>query len=164
MARDPLTSIPGEAKLRLALRQLEFLVCVDLFQNATGREADLLLPTTSWLERWDIANTTALFQHTPLIQYTRPVRTAPGSSFRSPHSGSDEFGIGAALMRQSDVGAFLELACLGYQPGDLAHSVAVAGAPVVPGRLGSPCPATTARTLSGTRPTHPRTPDAVLAC
>jgi anaerobic selenocysteine-containing dehydrogenase len=85
VAGDPLTSIPGEAKLRRALRQLECLVCVDLFQNGTGREADLILPTTSWLERWDIANTTVLFQHTPMIQYAPPVRTAPGAVRSEAH-------------------------------------------------------------------------------
>jgi anaerobic selenocysteine-containing dehydrogenase len=79
VAGDPLTSIPGEARLRQALHQVECLICLDLFQNTTGREADLILPTTSWLERWDIATTTVLFQHTSMLQYTRPVRTALGS-------------------------------------------------------------------------------------
>jgi formate dehydrogenase len=79
VAGDPLTSIPGEARLRQALRRVECLICLDLFQNTTGREADLILPTTSWLERWDIAATTVLFQHTSLLQYTRPVRAAPAS-------------------------------------------------------------------------------------
>jgi formate dehydrogenase len=79
VAGDPLTSIPGEARLRQALRQVECLICLDLFQNMTGREADLLLPTTSWLERWDIATTTVLFQQTSMLQYTRPVRAAPGT-------------------------------------------------------------------------------------
>src|SRR5262249_51118890 len=79
VAGDPLTSIPGETRLLQALRQVECLICLDLFQNTTGREADLILPTTSWLERWDIATTTVLFQHTSLLQYTRPVRTAPGT-------------------------------------------------------------------------------------
>jgi formate dehydrogenase len=77
VAGDPLTSIPGEVRLRQALCQLECLICLDLFQNTTGREADLILPTTSWLERWDIATTTALFQHTSMLQYTHPVRIAP---------------------------------------------------------------------------------------
>jgi formate dehydrogenase len=79
VAGDPLTSIPGEARLRQALRQAECVICLDLFQNTTGREADLILPTTSWLERWDIATTTALFQQTSLLQYTRPIRAAPAS-------------------------------------------------------------------------------------
>ena len=79
VAGDPLTSIPGEARLRQALRQVECLICLDLFQNTTGREADLLLPTTSWLERWDIATTTVFFQQTSLLQYTPPIRMAPGT-------------------------------------------------------------------------------------
>jgi formate dehydrogenase len=85
IAGDPLTSIPGELTLRRALRQLECLVSVDLFQNTTGREADLLLPTTSWLERWDMANSTALFQHAPVIQYAGPVRPAPGETRSEAH-------------------------------------------------------------------------------
>jgi formate dehydrogenase len=79
VAGDPLTSIPGETRLRQALRQVECLICLDLFQNTTGREADLILPTRSWLERWDIATTTALFQHTSMLQYARPIHAAPGS-------------------------------------------------------------------------------------
>jgi len=79
VAGDPLVSIPGEAHLRRALRHLECLVCIDMFQNATGGEADLILPSTSWLERWDIAATTVLFQQTPMIQYTPAVRAAPGA-------------------------------------------------------------------------------------
>ncbi len=77
---DPLTSVPGEAKLRRALRQLELLVCLDLFHNATGREADIVLPTTSWLERWDVATTTVAFQQAPLIQYAGAVQSAPGET------------------------------------------------------------------------------------
>jgi formate dehydrogenase len=80
VAGNPLLSVPGEVRLRQALRQLDVLICVDLFRNTTGHEADLLLPTTSWLERWDVAATTVMFQHTPMIQYTGPVRRAPGST------------------------------------------------------------------------------------
>jgi len=79
VAGDPLTSIPGEARLRQALRQVECLICLDIFQNTTGREADLILPTTSWLERWDIATTTLLFQQTSMLQYACPIRAAPGT-------------------------------------------------------------------------------------
>ena len=75
---DPVTSIPGEAKLRQALHQLEFLVSLDMFRNATSCEADVLLPMVSWLERWDVATTTAVLQHAPLLQYAGPVQAAPG--------------------------------------------------------------------------------------
>src|SRR5262249_12605458 len=40
---DPLLSIPGGARLRDALRALDLLVVIDLFENTTGREAHLLL-------------------------------------------------------------------------------------------------------------------------
>jgi formate dehydrogenase len=78
LSGNPLTSIPGEAKLRSAFEKLEFTVCLDLFQNATGEIADLILPTPCWLERWDLAATTALFQQTPQIQYAGAVQTPPG--------------------------------------------------------------------------------------
>jgi formate dehydrogenase len=77
---DPLTTVPGAAKIQHALQRLDFLVCLDLFQNATGREADLLLPTTSWLERWDVATTTVAFQQAPMIQYAGGVQPAPGEA------------------------------------------------------------------------------------
>jgi formate dehydrogenase len=80
VAGNPLLSVPGEARLRQALRQLDALICLDLFMNTTGHEADLLLPTTSWLERWDVAATTVMFQATSMIQYTGPVRPAPGEA------------------------------------------------------------------------------------
>jgi anaerobic selenocysteine-containing dehydrogenase len=80
VAGNPLLSIPGEARLRQALPRLDVLVCVDLFTNATGSMADLLLPTTSWLERWDVATTTVMFQHAAMLQYTGPLRRAPGAA------------------------------------------------------------------------------------
>ncbi len=48
-----------------------------MFRNATGREADLLLPATSWLERWDLANTTVPLQQAPLLQYAAPLQAPP---------------------------------------------------------------------------------------
>jgi formate dehydrogenase len=80
VAGNPLVSIPGEARLRQALHALDALVCLDLFMNATGREADLLLPTTSWVERWDIATTTVMFQPTALLQHSGRLRAAPGGA------------------------------------------------------------------------------------
>ncbi|PON09707.1 hypothetical protein C2W62_54050, partial [Candidatus Entotheonella serta] len=50
LAATPLPE-PGEGKLRAAFDKLEFMVCLDLFQNATGQIADLILPTPAWLER-----------------------------------------------------------------------------------------------------------------
>jgi formate dehydrogenase len=75
---DPLNSVPGGDRLRDAVRKLDCLVAVDLFQNTTGREADVLLPTTSWVERWDVATTTVMLQQAPLIQYAGAIQPPPG--------------------------------------------------------------------------------------
>ena len=51
LSGNPILSMPGEEALREALPQLELLVHVDLFRNATGEYADYILPAADWLER-----------------------------------------------------------------------------------------------------------------
>lgn len=51
LSGNPVLSMPGEEALRAALPQLELLVHVDLFRNATGEYADYILPAADWLER-----------------------------------------------------------------------------------------------------------------
>lgn len=80
LAGNPLKSIPGAPRLREALEQLDYLVHIDLFANDTGRLADLRLPATSWLERWDLATTTGVFQKTAFLQYGGPVQAPPGEA------------------------------------------------------------------------------------
>ncbi len=75
---DPLRSVPGGPRLHRALESLESLVCIDMFANATGELADVLLPATSWLERWDFASTTLSFQTGGLVQVAGPVMPPPG--------------------------------------------------------------------------------------
>ena len=78
LSGNPLTSIPGEAKLRAAFAQLDLIVCVDLFQNATGALADLILPAPCWLERWDMAAAAMMFQHASRLPYAGAVQAPPG--------------------------------------------------------------------------------------
>lgn len=78
IAGDPLRSIPGATKLGRALSELELLVSIDMFENATGRRAHALLPSASWLERWDFALSTITFQQTRLVQVAGPVMPPPG--------------------------------------------------------------------------------------
>ena len=78
LAGNPLTSISGELRLREAFADLDFMVQIDMFPNATSEYADLLLPATSWLERWDVATTTAVFQQESMLQYSGPVGKIPG--------------------------------------------------------------------------------------
>lgn len=91
VAGDPLVSMPGEAKLREAFGSLELLVSLDLFENQTGRMSHFVLPTTSWLERWDVATTTVTFQQAPLIQWASPVMAPPNEA-------RDELWIFASLL------------------------------------------------------------------
>lgn len=80
IAGDPVHSVPGSDRLAKAFASLEFSVCIDMFENHTGRLADIVLPAASWLERWDLATTTVTFQLASLIQAANPVMDAPGET------------------------------------------------------------------------------------
>lgn len=77
---NPLTSIPGEAKLRQAFAGLELLVTHDLFVNETGAMAHVQLPATSWLERWDATAWQMAFLNAPFLPYAPPVLPPWGES------------------------------------------------------------------------------------
>jgi len=77
VAGNPLRSIPGEARLRRAFSKLDFTVQIDFFTNQTSDYADLILPTSNWLERWDIALTSSFLQTGSLLQYAGPVQAPP---------------------------------------------------------------------------------------
>ena len=70
---NPIASVPGEAKLRQAFANLDLMVQIDLFANESSEYAHYLLPTTSWLERWDVATTSAALQTASMLQYSGPV-------------------------------------------------------------------------------------------
>ena len=57
IAGNPVLSTPNGARLEKALESLEFMVSVDIYENETTRFADVVLPTTSALERenYDLA-------------------------------------------------------------------------------------------------------------
>ena len=87
IAGDPLRSVPGADRLSEALGELEFILSIDLFENRTGRAADVLLPTTSWLERWDVALPGLVLQQAGLVQFTEPHDQRPRAS-AAPRFGS----------------------------------------------------------------------------
>lgn len=80
LAGDPLRSIPGAGRMEQALRSLDLLACIDMFESATARHAHALLPAASWLERWDFALTTVPFQQTRRIEVSGPVMESPGEA------------------------------------------------------------------------------------
>ncbi|WP_160724521.1 assimilatory nitrate reductase catalytic subunit NasC [Bacillus sp. USDA818B3_A] len=50
MCSNPIVSNPNAAFVKTALQKLKFLVAVDLFMSETAQLADLILPTSSYLE------------------------------------------------------------------------------------------------------------------
>ena len=80
MCGNPITSAPDETRLRYAFQSLDLLVSIDIFQNQTGGEADLLLPATTWLERFDLGAWNAQYVQAPFIDSTPPMRPAPAES------------------------------------------------------------------------------------
>ena len=73
---NPVLSIGGEARLREAFAQLELLVCVDIYRNATSEYAHYILPAAGAYEREDINITGMGLQDQPSVQYT-PAMVAP---------------------------------------------------------------------------------------
>ncbi|XXT18881.1 molybdopterin-dependent oxidoreductase [Sorangium sp. So ce429] len=71
-AGNPAHSIPG-GRLREALKQLDTLVCIDIYRNATAEHAHYLLPATDMLERSDIPLGMILSQVTPYAQFSERV-------------------------------------------------------------------------------------------
>ncbi|MCL4683651.1 molybdopterin-dependent oxidoreductase [Myxococcota bacterium] len=73
VAGNPVLSIGGEEALREAFAELELLVCIDLYRNATAESAHWLLPATDMFERADINITGLGLQHDPWVQWTPAV-------------------------------------------------------------------------------------------
>ncbi len=73
IAGNPLLSMGGESRLRDALTQLDLLIVIDLFKNATAELADYLLPATDWLERDDFNLFYLGQQLSPHIQFSQQV-------------------------------------------------------------------------------------------
>ncbi len=73
VAGNPLLTVGGEERMRRAMEQLELLVCVDIYRNATGELAHYLLPATDMYERADINITSLGLQHRPYVQYTEAI-------------------------------------------------------------------------------------------
>ena len=81
VAGNPLLSIGGGDRLQKAFEQLELLVCIDLYRNATGELADYVLPCTDMLEREDLNVVNIGLSYRPFVQYTAAV-VSPGGERR----------------------------------------------------------------------------------
>jgi thiosulfate reductase/polysulfide reductase chain A len=52
--QNPLMSVPGTKTVEKALKNLEFLVVNDIFLSETAQMADIVVPGTTYLERYDL--------------------------------------------------------------------------------------------------------------
>ncbi len=55
--QNPIQTIPGPEKMKDVLRQMDFVMCVDVMPTDITMWADILLPESSYLERYDLIKT-----------------------------------------------------------------------------------------------------------
>lgn len=73
VAGNPLLSIGGGERLRKAFEQLDLLVCIDIYRNATGELAHFTLPATDQFERDDLNVVNIGLSYRPFVQYSPEV-------------------------------------------------------------------------------------------
>jgi anaerobic selenocysteine-containing dehydrogenase len=72
-AGNPLLSIGGQDRMAKAFSQLELVVCVDIYRNATAEFAHYILPATDQFERADLNLVGVGLQYKPWVQFTEAV-------------------------------------------------------------------------------------------
>jgi len=55
--QNPIQTIPGQQKMKDVLKQMDFVMCVDVMPTDVTMWADILLPEVSYLERYDLIKT-----------------------------------------------------------------------------------------------------------
>ena len=118
---NPVLSTPNGERLAGALDSLDFLVCHDLYLNETSRHADVVLPSTSPVER---TNADVFFCPMAVRNGAHFSRAAvrPDSNLRDPWQVLLELG---ARLAGAEPHTLDDLVCRG-----LAASVGVAGDPI----------------------------------
>ncbi len=79
-AGNPVLSVPDGAAMRRAMGKLDLLVSLDFYVNETGAAADYVLPTTTFLERDDVAVALLGFYVQPFVQHTDAVVAPAGEA------------------------------------------------------------------------------------
>lgn len=73
LAGNPVLSIGGGDDLAAAFADLDLLVTVDYYRNATGELAHFVLPAADWFEREDLNTFVQGTQPEPYVQWSGPV-------------------------------------------------------------------------------------------
>jgi anaerobic selenocysteine-containing dehydrogenase len=79
-AGNPVLSVPNGEAMADALSQLDLLVSLDFYVTETNRNADYVLPCTTFLEREDIPLALTAFFTTPFVQWTDAVVEPAGQA------------------------------------------------------------------------------------
>ncbi len=120
VAGNPLLSIGGEERLRKAFSQLELVVLVDLYANATAEYADWVLPAADQFERADLTVIGLGLQAQPFVQYTDQV-VAPRNERR------EEWWIFARLAQEMGLDSPLDRGGAEEHWGKYDHMLAASG-------------------------------------
>jgi anaerobic selenocysteine-containing dehydrogenase len=135
---DPLSSLPDSDQAARALRSLDLLVCVDLFESPTARLAHALLPAATWLERDETGLLSANQRPAPHLRLDRAVLPPRGEA-------RTDFDIAMALCRAAGRAPWLSRLATALGPTALVRTVAaLSGVPlaeVTSARGHSPPPA-----------------------
>lgn len=71
--QNPIQTIPGQEKMKNVLKQMDFVMCVDVMPTDATMWADILLPEVSYLERYDMIKTGTQWNFAdPHQQYIAP--------------------------------------------------------------------------------------------
>jgi len=70
---NPVVAFPDQDKTVRAMKHLELLVCVDLYQSATAKLADYVVAPTLSLERDDVTMLTDTWYDQPYSHYTKAI-------------------------------------------------------------------------------------------
>ncbi|HEY0632145.1 MAG TPA: molybdopterin-dependent oxidoreductase [Thermoleophilaceae bacterium] len=79
-AGNPVLSVPDGEAMERALGKLDLLVSLDFYVNETNRQADYVLPTTTFLERDDTPVAFLGFYTKPFVQHSDPVVPPAGEA------------------------------------------------------------------------------------
>lgn len=103
VAGNPALSMGGGDRLAAALADLDLLVSLDFYRNATAELGDLVLPVTDWYEREDLNTFVQGTQLDPYLQWSGPL-VAPVGERRSEQWILAELGarMGLPMMYDGD--------------------------------------------------------------
>lgn len=101
---NPARTLPDTAAWKRAVAELDLLVSVDLYVNETGRDADFVLPATTWAERSDFPAFSLGLMLEPVLQHSPAVLEPRGAAREESRIFAD---LGRRMSRAGALGTHL---------------------------------------------------------